>query len=72
MLNKIISVYSPFVPGVCDTIKEIIGGEYDINCKLSIYNSSFNIPITKPPQLFKLIDVGRIKEFKDKFGDPDN
>jgi methionyl-tRNA synthetase len=72
MLNKIISVYSPFVPGVCHTIKQMIGSEYDINCKLAIYESSFNIPTTKPLQLFKLIDVNRIKEFKDRFGDPEN
>ena len=71
MLNKIISLYSPFVPGVCDTIKKMINGEYDIRCELAIHDFSFNIPTTKPPQLFKLIDADRIQEFKKRFGDPD-
>lgn len=71
-LNKIISIYSPFVPEVCEMIRKIIDGKYDLNTQADVNDCEFAIPVAKPPQLFKLIDTTRLTEFKERFGDPEN
>jgi methionyl-tRNA synthetase len=67
-LGTVISMFSPFVPTVCDTVKNMIGLSYSINSELN-FNSEFYLIKSKPPQLFKLIDPAVIPGLKQRFGD---
>lgn len=70
-LNKIISAYFPFVPKVCDEVKDIIGNTYDITDSVDINECEFRLPTKKPPRLFTLMDTQSISLLADMFGATD-
>lgn len=67
-IGIVVSMFSPFVPTICDTVKNMIGLSYSINSVLKL-DSEFNLIKSKPPQLFKLIDPTVVPMLKKRFGD---